>query len=204
MLMASHVWLALQSKLRPYDESSLAEFLAGALAPDVRYLQPELTRESTHSPQAAAGLSGPFGAGYQHHLAVDQVFYRRCRSGLAGSLGPLNCSLLLELYAVRQLPPGLILKPPPNLKPYLQLGVSEPAARSFFDGCAAYIRDRNPDAAVLMLTGSLRERAANYLARWNRWQGALKTGARVSAPWLRRFLLQVGRDAETAVGNEVA
>lgn len=201
--MASHVWLAMQSKLRPSSKSSLAEFLAGAVAPDVRYLQPELAREATHSPQAAAGLTGPFGMGYKHHLAVDQAFYRRCKSGLAGRLGPLNCSLLLELYAVRQLPSGLVLQPPQDLGPYLELGVSGAAASEFLQGCAAYIRDRNPDAAVLMLSDSLRERAARYLARWNRLRGALKAGALVSAPWLRRFLLQVGDEAETALWDEV-
>ena len=104
MLMASHIYLALQSRTRPVRPAEWGEYLAGAVAPDVRYLAPTIPREVSHSWSLGLNLAGPFGAGYRHHLAVDQSFYRRCeeRKGL-GRLGAMNLTILAELYALRRL-----------------------------------------------------------------------------------------------------
>lgn len=199
--MASHLFLAAQSPHRPDQPEALEAFLAGAIAPDIRYLQPSLTREATHATAVGTSLAGPFGLGYRHHLAVDAYFYQRCRSGVPGRIGAMNCSILIELHAIRRLPSSVTVKWSPDVLALSPFGVTETAANEFYAGCARYIGTRDPDAAIAMMSAGLRERADRYLRHWGRWKGPLQKAAWILSPWLHRFLTGAGADADLLLGR---
>lgn len=201
MLMASHIYLALRSKSRPLDGRELGAYLCGAIAPDIRYLQADLRRETTHSWHLGRALRGEFGNGYRHHLAVDDAFYRRCEEHtVLRRLGAMNVTILAELHALRRIGPVPRLDLPAEFTEITPAGVSVGSLRAFVTISNEYLESRDIDRGIRLLTGPLKERAGRYLSRWNRWGGYLKSAAIIAGPALENFFGRVLLEADAA-GN---
>ncbi len=197
--MGSHAYLALQDPARPAP-AALPEYLAGAVAPDVRYVQANLPRERTHSWELGERLAGPFGQGYRHHLAVDQAFYRRCEQDpLLSRIGAMNASILAELHAIRRLrsPAGAVASP--EGEALSEIGVRPESLAEFLRLTSHYFVSRDPGQAIRLLTGAMRERARRYLARWQRWGPALKGLAWLASPYLERLFHKIRLEAEATL-----
>lgn len=189
MLPASHIYLALRSPSSPSDDVTLAQFLGGSVAPDIRYLQPDLTRQQTHSLAVGVNLSGSFGEGYRHHLRVDQVFYRMCESDpYLLRLGPTKAAFLAELHALRHLPKVQIFTVIPAELVAAIPGLESQTVTKYAETVNAYMRQRDPELGMALLDPRLRERAKNYITMWRRWGWLLKGIAAIQGSrWARLF-----------------
>lgn len=195
MLILSHLYLAASSvQNRALDGA----YLAGAIAPDVRYMQEGLARETTHAEQLGASLPGPFGEGYRHHLAVDQAFYGGCRRNpLLRRLGPLNVAILAELHALGRLPqdlPALSTACPEALQ---AAGVDPAALAEWITLANTYVSTRSIHQAIRMASGPLKERGERYLAKWELYGSWLSRLAWVSSPLLARLFKRIQAEIRT-------
>ena len=199
MLMAAHVWLA-QGFLGVKHSGA---FFTGCIAPDVRYMDSSISRETTHSWEYAKSLIGDFGVGYRHHLAVDRAFYRRVeRQPLLGRIGAMNLSVIAELHALRRFSqPTAMEVPDPTV--LAELGVRSEALESFVDLSTKYLELRDPALAIGLLGGSLRQRAQRYLDHWQKYGSALKVLAIVAAPLLESLFASIKHEAESYLSTEV-
>lgn len=185
MLMASHVYLALHAQGRPESGPDLVAYLGGAIAPDVRYLQADLPRQATHSWQLGEALQGPWGAGYRHHLAVDDAFYGRCEAHpVFRRIGAMNLTILAEIHALRRIAAVPQFERPGAQQALTVAGISMEALSTFTVMSNEYLQGRDIDQAIEMLAGTMKERAAHYLSRWNQWGKYLQAASRLGGPLL--------------------
>lgn len=204
MLMASHIYLALRSRSRPVDGRDLGAYLSGAIAPDIRYLRADLPRATTHSWDLGRALTGPFGHGYRHHLAVDDAFYRRCEEQpVLRRLGAMNVTILAELHALRRVEHVPRLELPAELTQLTEAGISGESLGAFVTMSNEYLESRDIDRGIRLLTGPLKERAGRYLSRWNRWGGYLKGASLVAGPALETLFGSILPEADAAAGGQV-
>jgi len=154
MNLYTHAFLAkrLQTIVQPADP---AEYLWGALAPDIRYLA-AMRRETTHLPDETlrAWLEAhpawtSFIQGYRVHCLLDRIdaaeallnaFPMRWLRGAWGrQLTPHQVTVVIELYYQLRAPRGLELRGAHN--PILEsLGVQAGQSEAFVSALAVYLR----------------------------------------------------------------